>query len=118
ALNKATEWGRRSQGIWRARTRAGRVPYRLRFHAPCQIAAQQRTLWFERGRHQQVFAPAARVAATDAAETASEPGVSEGRVHTDGLVEPVDGFAGPVLRREQEAFQCQRLGIARTQFEA
>ena len=83
-----------------------------------QIATQQRTLWFERGGHQQIFAPAVRVASADAAQTASEPGVSEGRVHTDGLAEPVDGFAGLVLRSEQEAFQCQRLGIARTQFEA
>src|SRR5439155_20900485 len=43
---------------------------------------------------------------------------TESRVHCDSLAEPVNGFASFVLRRKQEAFQCQGLGVSRSQCEA
>ena len=83
-----------------------------------QITPQHGALRFQRRGHQQVFASVPGIAAADAAKTASQPGVAERGVHGQRLVEPADGLAGAVLRREQKSLQRERLGVARRQRQA
>src|SRR5262245_24486588 len=53
----------------------------------------------------------------DLAKAAAEPGVAESGIETDGLIDRVQGGAGPVVGGEQAAIEGVSLSIARTQFE-
>ena len=95
-----------------------------------EVASQQGPLRLEGGGYKQVFAAAAGVPAADAAQTAAQPHrrattgpvglgrIAESRIDGNCLVEPVDGFAGPILGSEEEAFQREGLGVAWSEFEA
>src|SRR4029453_8075698 len=55
-----------------------------------EIAAQKGSLWFQGGSDEQVFTPTIPAATADATKTSTQPGVAEGGVHIDGMIEPLD----------------------------
>jgi hypothetical protein len=77
-----------------------------------EIAAQQGSLRFQRGGDQKIL-PAAVVAPPNSAKPAPQPGVAERCVNLQGTIEPFRRFRVPVAPGQQEAFQRDRLGVAR-----
>jgi hypothetical protein len=68
-----------------------------------QIIPQCGSLRFHRGGDEQIIAPADAVALADAAQPAAQPGVGQGGIHRQSLIELRNGLGRLVLGGKEES---------------
>ncbi len=78
-----------------------------------EVAAQSRPVRLEGGGHLEVLLPRLRLAAANAAQPASEPGIAQRPIKLDRLLKISQRRGNFILGGQQKSFQRQRLGVAR-----